>query len=396
MIPRRAVWCLGLSQLVAWGTTYYLIGAFGDDIAADLGWSREAVYGGFSAALLVMGLTSGTIGGLIDRFGGRWVMSAGAVIGAAGCALLAASHDSLVYYGAWLVLGLGMRLTLYDAAFAALAGIAGREARRPISQITLLGGLASSVFWPLGSTLELWLGWRGTVLVYGSLLLLTIPLFLTLPRGTVRASLKAAPSGVSATGDVRRPWLVAALYAFIITAANVLNSAMSAHMIAILSGLGLAVAAAVAASSLRGIGQSCARLTEVLFGGRLHPLSLAVLASAIVPFGFAVGIAAGGHWLAASVFALAYGAGNGLLTIVRGTVPLVLFDPDTYGRFVGRLIAPSFILSAGAPLAFAALISAAGPRGALVAGGAMALAAAAAAVWLQRVAGPSRDSDRIT
>ena len=149
-------------------------------------------------------------------------------------------------------------------------------------------------------------------------------------------------------------------------------------------------AAAVAASSLRGVGQSGARLMEVLFGGRFHPLSLAVLAAAIVPLGLAIGMAAGGHWLGAAVFALAYGAGNGLLTIVRGTAPLVLFDPATYGRFVGRLIAPSFILSAGAPLAFAALISSVGPRGALAVGAIIALGAAVAAVALKRLAGPGR------
>src|SRR5579863_9244727 len=133
MIGKRTVVCLGLSQLICWGVSYYLIGIFGDLMAADLAWSRPLIYGGFSAALVVMGLSSPLIGGLIDRHGGRRVMTAGSLLTAASIAGIALSRGVLGYYAAWLGLGFAMRLTLYEAAFATLARIGGPAARRPIA-----------------------------------------------------------------------------------------------------------------------------------------------------------------------------------------------------------------------------------------------------------------------
>src|SRR5262245_23947377 len=166
LIARRTVFCLGLSQLICWGISYYLVGALGDLIAAELGWSASLVHGGFSAALVVMGLTSPAVGRAIDRHGGRAVMTAGSGVIAIGCIVLALADGVALYYAGWLCLGLAMRMTLYDAAFAALARIGGAAAKRPISQVTLLGGLASTVFWPIGHALAGPFGWRGAVLAY--------------------------------------------------------------------------------------------------------------------------------------------------------------------------------------------------------------------------------------
>jgi MFS family permease len=169
VIAPRAIVCLGLTQLIGWGVTFYLIGALGPAMTADLGWNAAAVYGGFSAAIVVMAMVSPLAGMAVDRWGGHRVMPAGAVIAALGCAVLAAAHGLPLYYLAWILLGIGMRLCLYDAAFASLARAAGPTARRPMSQITLLGGLASTVMWPVGHALAGWLGWRGAVLAYGGL-----------------------------------------------------------------------------------------------------------------------------------------------------------------------------------------------------------------------------------
>ena len=384
MIGRRTVVWLGLSQLVCWGITYYLIGALGELIAADLGWSRSAVYGGFSAALLVMGLASPLVGRLIDRYGGRLVMALGSVLIALGCLALAMVHELWTYYAAWVLLGLAMRCTLYDAAFAALARIGGPQARRPISQITLLGGLASTVFWPITHALAEHFGWRGAVLAYVGVALLTIPLHLAIPG----ARYGDRPAGHVAERPhlaQSRPdrLLAGSLYALIVTLTNVLNSGMSAHMIGILSGLGLAASVAVWVATLRGIGQSSARLCEVLFGGRLSPLILNLLAASALPFCFAAGLFSGKVIAAAIAFALVYGAGNGLLTITRGTLPLVLFDHRTYGALVGRLLVPSFLLSAVAPLGFALVIERLGEAGALVLSILIALTTLAAALALR-------------
>ncbi len=383
MIARRTVLCLGLAQLVSWGVSYYLIGAFGERIAAEFGWSQALIHGGLSAALLVMGLASPLVGRLIDRHGGRKVMCAGSLLTAAGCVGLALAQGPIAYYAAWLCLGLAMRLTLYDAAFAALARIGGRAARRPIAQITLLGGLASTVFWPLGHALAEQFGWRGALFVYAGFALLTLPLHLALPRGSAPSASELTTTPAAAPlppGDTR---LAGLLYALIVTLAGVLNAGMSAHMIGILTGLGLPAAIAVWIAATRGIGQSLARLCEVLFGARASPFDLNLLACLVLPLCFAAGLAGGASALAALGFAFAYGAGNGILTITRGTLPLMLFDPLRYGSEVGRLLAPGFLLSAAAPLLYALLIERHGAAAALILSGALAVAMLVAALALR-------------
>lgn len=367
MIERRTVICLGLFQFVAWGTTYYLVGGFGELMAADLGWSRDIVYGGFALALLVMGLVSPLCGRLSDRHGGRGMMAAGSVLAALGCLGLAASHSLPAYFTAWLVLGVAMRLTLYDAAFAALARIGGAEARRAMAQITLPGGLSSTAFWPLGTALADSFGWRGAVLVYAGLMLATAPLALALPvvRRRDRPMPSAASSGPRAGASGSSLLFAGVLYALITTVMNFLNAGMSSQMIAILAGLGLAQTSAVWVATLRGIGQSGARLAEIMFGTRLHPLALNLLACSLLPLAFVAGFAGGISLAAAMLFALGYGAGNGLATITRGTVPLVLFDHQAYGTVTGRLLAPSFMVSAGAPVIYARVIAGWGQEGAL-------------------------------
>ena len=181
MIGRLTVIYLGISQLVCWGISYYLIGVFGDLIVAELGWSRTLVYGGFSMALLVMGLSSPLVGRMIDRFGGGRVMAGGSVLCALGCAGLAVTQTLVAYYAAWICLGLAMRSTLYDAAFAALARIGGPGAGRSIAQITLLGGLASTCFWPIGHFLAEAFGWRGALFAYAGFAILTLPFHLAIP-----------------------------------------------------------------------------------------------------------------------------------------------------------------------------------------------------------------------
>lgn len=384
LIERRVVVALGLSQLIFWGVTYYLIGGFGELISADLGWSRDRVYGGFAVALLVMGVTSPLAGRLVDRHGGRSVMSAGAVVNAVGCCGLAASQGLEMYFASWVVLGFGMRLTLYDAAFAALARIGGPEARRAMSQITLLGGLAASVFWPLGHFLCEAFGWRVALIVYAGLAIATIPLCRVVPdhRHDDAPSLEPAPRRPLAHTR-RKVALAAVLYAVITTGTNFLNAGMSAHMIAVLGGLGLSASLAVWIATLRGIGQSGARLCEVLFGGRVNPLTLTLAACLIMPFSFLAGLFSGVSGMMGVAFCLAYGACNGLLTITRGSLPLVLFDHRNYGALVGSLVVPSFILPAAAPLIYAIVIDRVGDAGALYMSAGIATATLVAALLLK-------------
>lgn len=365
-VGARAIVCLGLSQLIGWGVTFYLIGALGPAITAGLGWNSAAVYGGFSAAIVTMALVSPIAGLAVDRWGGRRVMPAGAVLSALGCVALASAHALPHYYLAWVVLGAGMRLSLYDAAFASLARAAGPTARRPMSQITLFGGLASTVMWPVGHLLAEWLGWRGAVLAYGALALATAPLFLALPRQRYAAS---APQAGAAAGGLARSQgerrLAGALYALIAMLTNFLAAGNAAHLIAILTGLGLAAAAAVGVAALWGVGQFSGRLVDVALGGRLHPLTMTLIVCLLLPLSFALALASDGDVAMLAVYALAYGACNGLLTIARGTLPLALFDYRSYGAVVGGLLIPSFLLTAAAPVAYAQMVERYGARGAI-------------------------------
>jgi MFS family permease len=394
-IQRRTTLCIGFGQLICWGISYYLIGAFGEMIVADLGWSRTLVYGGFSVALVVMGLSSPVIGRHIDMHGGRNVMATGSVLTALGCIGLALSHGVWAYYASWVCLGLAMRLTLYEAAFAALARLGGPEARRPMSQITLFGGLSSSVFWPIGFYLASLFTWRGALIAYAVFALLTVPLYLAIPSN--RHS--TVPDGTSLPGQsvkqipARDRMLTAILFCLVVVMTNVLSSAMSAHMIGILEGLGVAAATAVGIGTLRGIGQFGARLCEVLFGARLHPLDLYLIAVALLPISFGIGLLTPEMLAAAVVFALVFGAGNGLVTIGQGTVPLVLFDPATYGAYVGKLLVPGFLFSAASPLLFAFVIERFGERTAIGVCCGMALAALVAAALLRRWNGAEYDTD---
>lgn len=384
VIRHRTVWCLGFSQLISWGISYYLIGCFGNLIAADTGWRQSVVYGGYSAALFVMGLASPVAGRLIDRYGGRWIMSVGSVLNALGCIGLALSTGLVSYYAAWVCLGIAMRLTLYDAAFAALAHLGGPLAKTPISRITLLGGLASSVFWPVGQALAERFGWRGALFGYAGFALLTVPLNLAIPSGSYqKQDANPEPETAQTVQSPHDHLFACGLFALIFTMTNFLNAGMSAHMIPILTGLGVTAAAAVQIGALRGISQSSARVLEIFFGKRVQPLSLNVGATFILPLGFAFGLLSGQFAAAAVVFSLLYGAGNGLATITRGTVPLVLFGHRAYGKIVGMLLAPSFLLSAAAPLIFSFVIERLGHSGALVVSTAIAAASFAAALTLK-------------
>jgi hypothetical protein len=239
-------------------------------------------------------------------------------------------------------------------------------------------------------------GWRIAVLAYAGFALLTIPFHLLIPTTRYAGASSSAAVATRKPLAVNRGQLVAAggLYAMIMTGANFLNAGMSAHMIAVLSGLGLTVTVAVWIATLRGIGQSAARLCEVLFGGRLDPLALNLAACLIMPLSFIAGLFSGASKEMGIAFALLYGACNGILTITRGTLPLILFDHRSYGTLVGRLIVPSFILPAAAPLIYAIVIDRFGEASALYLSTGLAVMTLVAAAMLKLLFPPLRETAR--
>ena len=351
---------LGVSQTLAWASTYYLTAVFTDPVSADLHLSRTWFYGSVSAALLLSGLLGPVAGRMIDRYGGRDVLTATNLVFAAGLVLLSCATGPVGLLGAWLVLGIGMGFGLYEAAFATVAGLYGREARNAITGITLFAGFASTVGWPLSAALIDAFGWRGALLGWAALhLLLGLPLNRHLVPRSTQSAPAAVPDGVVPKG---LPWTMIIL-AGVFGATWFVSTALAAHLPRLLEAMGATPAAAIAAGALVGPAQVAARVAE--FGLLRHaaPMISARLAAGLHPLG--AGLLALFGAPAAVPFVLLHGAGNGMLTIARGTLPLALFGAAGYGLRTGFLAAPARILQGGAPLLFGLVLDRCGPFAAL-------------------------------
>jgi len=351
----NVVTALGLAQTLAWASSYYLPAILADPISASIKVPRSWVFAAFSMALLIAAFAGPAVGRFVDRHGGRGVLALSNVVLAAGLFGLAAANSVAALFGAWAVLGIGMALGLYDAGFAALTALYGRGARGPITGVTLFAGFASTVSWPVSTLLNDALGWRETVMVWAALnLLLGLPLNrFVLPSAGMRPQLSAAAAKV---GWEPRKEMV--LLAFVFAAAWFVTGAMATQLPALLERAGSTPAQAVAAASLVGPAQVAARVAEFIVLRRIHPLVSARLAAALHPVGAALFVLIGAP--AAPLFVVFYGAGNGLLTIARGTVPLAVFGPVGYGERTGLLGAPARAAQAFAPLLFGLLLDSLG------------------------------------
>jgi MFS family permease len=361
------VTALGVAQTLAWASSYYLPAILADTMAADLGVSRPVVFGAFSASLLISAFLGPAVGRAIDRRGGRGVLVWSTVVLAVGLIGLAVAPGRVIFVGAWAVLGVGMAMGLYDSAFAALTAIYGHEARGPITGITLIAGFASTVSWPLTSLLNDSLGWRETCLVWAAVNLLVV---LPLNRFGLPASAVAPePHARAVAAKIGwKPYREMLLLAFVFSACWFVTGSMAAHLPRLLERAGATPFEAVAASALVGPAQVGARFAEFLVLRRLHPLVSARLAAALHPLGAAALALIGPGAL--SLFVVLYGAGNGLLTIARGTVPLALFGPAGYGERTGLIGAPARATQALAPLLFGLLLDELGLWAILVSAGA--------------------------
>jgi MFS family permease len=373
----RIIASLGISQTLAWASSYYLAAIIADPIARELGVGTTTIFGAFSASLLVSALLGPRVGRNIDRFGGREVLAVSNLLFAAGLCLMGFAQGQPVIWLAWMFLGAGMGLGLYDAAFATLGRIYGENARSAITGITLIAGLASTVGWPLTAWGVSTIGWRDTCFAWAvAHILLGLPLnMMMLPKLRPTGKVVVALPHPHIPMD-RTMWLLG----FALAAGWLVAAAMGAHLPRVLEAAGATTAGAVAAAALVGPGQVIARVAEASLMRSYHPLLSARLAMLAHPVGAAL-LLAGGGWLAIP-FALLHGAGNGVLTIARGTVPLAVFGKENYGYRLGLLGAPARIGQAGAPLAFGILLDRYG-AGVLYVSSALCLAALVAFLLLK-------------
>ncbi len=379
---------LGTTQTLAWGSSYYLPAILAQPIAAGLGLSQATVFGVFSGSLLLSALLGPAVGRAIDQNGGRGVLVLSNLVLAAGLVMLALAQGVLGLAVAWMALGVGMALGLYDSAFAALTGLYGRSARGPITGITLIAGFASTIGWPLSAALDANLGWRGACLTWAAInLLIGLPLNrLLIPRAPPPEHVSEPHTEAAASPRGAMPIL-----AFVFAATWFVTGAMAAHLPRLLEIAGASATGAIAAASLVGPAQVAARLVEFGALRRVHPLISARIAAALHPLGAGILLAFGAP--AVMVFAVCHGAGNGLLTIAKGTLPLVIFGPAGYGRRTGILAAPARAAQAASPLVFGLLIDRLGV-GALAVSAGLSIAALLALLALRArtspVALPSR------
>lgn len=362
-MPRRAlvVSTLGITQTLAWASTYYLTAVFADPVSAGLHLGRVWFFGVFSAALLLSGILGPLAGRCIDRYGGRDVLAGTSLVFALGLILLSQAHGAFGLTIAWLTIGVGMGFGLYEAAFATATGLYGLDARSVITGITLFAGFASTIGWPMSAYFIHAFGWRGACLAWAALhLLVGLPLNrLLVPKApsspAAHVHAPAAPSG-------GMPWTMLAL-AGVFGATWFVATALAAHLPRLLEALGATPAEAIAAGACIGPAQVTARLVEFTLLRKASPLISARIATALHPIGAALLVTLGAPW--AIPFALLHGAGQGLLTIARGTLPLTLFGPAGYGLRTGLLAAPARILQGVAPLLFGLVLDHAGARYAL-------------------------------
>jgi MFS family permease len=363
--PRRAAVSLGVTQTVAYAGSLYLPAILARPMAADLGVSTSFVFGAFSAALVLNAVLGQVVGRAVDIRGGRTLLVVSNLVFAAGLTALALAPTPAWFAAAWLVMGLGMALGLYDVAFAGLVGWFGAAARNPITGVTLIAGFASTVGWPLTAWLEADFGWRAACGAWAvAHLLLALPLHLTLPRGGVPPHQHtAAKAGAGGAGPSRGVIVQMGLMALAFAAMSTVASAVAADLPPMLVALGAAPAVALTAAALVGPAQVAARLAEFAVMRRAHPLISARLAVALFPIGAAALLLLGPT--TTPLFVILYGCGNGLFTIARGSLPLAIFGAAGYGARLGLISMPSRFLSAGAPFGFALLMERS-PRNALL------------------------------
>jgi len=344
---------LGATQTIAWASSYYMPAILGAPIASALHLPRSVFFGLFSGALLVSAVVGPTVGRLIDRHGGRHLLAASNLVIGAGLLILAAAHSIAGLVIAWTALGVGIGMGLYDPAFATLTWLYGRDARRSITGITLIAGFASTVGWPLTAVFLDIFGWRAACLIWAGLnMLLAAPVnWLAIPRHGVPTALPQATTETAAAAPSRAAMPI---LAFFFAATWFVQGAMAAHLPGLLQATGASSTAAIAAASLVGPAQVGARIVEFGLLRSFHPISSARLASALHPIGAAFLVVFGAPGIIA--FVLLHGAGNGMITIVKGTLPLALFGPAGYGLRSGLLSVPARMLQAASPFLFGLLL----------------------------------------
>jgi len=381
-LPLGAILGLGVTQIIGYGTLYYSFGILAPDMAHDFGLGVEWIFGALSAALLIGGLVSPWLGRWIDRFGAGRIMTVGSIVASLALAACAAAPNSPAFVAALVVVEVAANFVQYGAAFALLVQMGPNTASRSITYLTLIAGFASTIFWPLTAALHADLSWQQVYLVFAALngfLCLPIHAWLASIAGSAKRNGSKAEAKIvagSLPANARRTGFMLMVTGFSLQ--SLVGSAVLVHMVPVLSGLGLGSAAALI-GTMFGPAQVASRLVNMVAGRNLSPLILAAVSAALMAIAVAVLAATAPSYTGALVFAILFGCGNGLFSIVTGTLPLSLFGSEGYGRLQGKVMSARLIVSATAPFVLALAMETMGAKPSL---GVIGVLAAASVVLL--------------
>ena len=355
---------LAITQLIGWGTIG-LPAVIGRDLAADLGLSLPAVFAGSSVLYVTMGLCAPWLAKAFARHGARKVMMVGTVVAVPGYVVLYFAREPMLYFAAWVILGMGGSATLSTGAYIMLNEVAGRQAKNAIGALMLVTGLSSSIFWPTTSFLSGHLGWRVTCLVYAAMLILvSLPLYaFGAPRRSAVKEHSAAAANLSDAPAIPRSTFNLVLC--VITLNAFVNFGLGAIMIELLRAEGLAPAQALAFGSMLGVIQVSARGLDFLGGARWDGITTGLVAGTALPVAMLLLMASEGATWAVAVFILLYGAGSGAMAVARATIPLVFYDQAEFAKAMSMIALPLNLASAISPPLLAGLLTQFGSRGAL-------------------------------
>lgn len=336
---------LGVVQILSWGGSFYLLAVMAGPITRETGWPQQWVYGALSLSILISGLLSPLSGRLIAQGRGRVLLAASGAVMASGLIIMGYGHSFWLFVVAWIIIGVGMAMRLYDALFALLGTLYGGQARGMITGITLISGFCTTLAWPGTALLIHSVGWRNACYICALVLLCCVtPIYLyALPAGTKRTV--TSPTRATQTPSAlpsRLFWLLCAVF----TLASVIMTALSLQLITLLQADGYTLTAALAISAILGPCQVASRVVDMLFR-RGHPIWTTFFSVALVAVGMLLLALFPGM---AVLSMLLYGAGNGLRAIVRGTLPLSMVKPEEYAIVVGRMARPALIGQALTPV----------------------------------------------
>lgn len=379
-----AIWALGVTQIIGYGTLYYSFSILAPGIAVDLNVAVESIYGCISLALLAGGLVSPWAGGMADRLGAGQVMSLGSIGAAAALAACGLAGNAMAFLAGVIVVELASAFVLYSTAFAFLAQTTGSRAKRSITYLTLIAGFASTIFWPLTTWLLQAMDWHQVYFLFASLnLAICLPLHLWLSR-FARIAAGRPPETVAAPMplSVENENLVFVLIVLGFSLAGFVSAATLFHIVPLLGVLGLGTAG-VWVASLLGPAQVASRLINMAFGQDLPATVLVVISAVTMPLALTTLALSAPSTTGAIAFAVIFGLGSGLFSIVSGTLPLAIFGKAGFGKRLGWIGMGRLGLSALAPFALSVALGTIGPKPSLwvLAGAGICCVAVFAEVW---------------